>query len=94
MEAVDVQKLMAGESVVVGGVPVVVEKVQRVAGKGLYNPQTVLGDIVVDGFLATTYTSAAKAEVAHALLAPVRAAYVTGGLDLSEAFEVFARYVR
>lgn len=94
LEEVDVEMLKVGESVVVGGVPVVVEKVQKVAGKGLYNPQTVHGDIVVDGFLATTYTSAVKAEVAHALLAPVRAAYMTVGLDLSLAFKIFARYVR
>ena len=51
-----------------------VEAVDRVAATGLFNPQTVHGDIVVDGVLATCYTKAVDMRVAHALLAPVRCA--------------------
>lgn len=93
-EAVAVEGLRVGESVLLNGAEVEVEKVERVRGKGLFNPQTVHGDIVVDGFLATTYTSAVRPSVAHALLAPVRAAYLKGGIDVSRAFEVCAGYFR
>lgn len=41
---------------------------------GLYNPQTTCGDIVVDGFLVTTYTNAVGGfQVGHALMTPLRA---------------------
>lgn len=40
---------------------------------GLVNPQTEQGDIVVNGVLATTYTTAVKPSLAHAALAPLRA---------------------
>lgn len=42
---------------------------------GLYNPQTVDGDIVVNGVLASTYTTTVAPSAAHALLAPLRAAF-------------------
>lgn len=43
--------------------------------RGLYNPQTVHGDIVVDGVKASTYTDTIVHDAAHALLAPFRALY-------------------
>lgn len=52
-----------------------VTEVTRVAAAGLYNPQTLDGDIVVDGFSVTTYTTAVTPNVAHAFLVPVRAGY-------------------
>lgn len=52
-----------------------VSNVSRVAATGLYNPQTTHGDIVVDGFLVTTYTTAIRPNAAHAFLAPLRAGY-------------------
>lgn len=39
---------------------------------GLYNPQTLHGDIVVDGILASTYTTAVSPVLAHASLMPLR----------------------
>lgn len=45
---------------------------------GLYNPQTVSGDIVVSGVLASTYTTAVEPSLAHAVLAPFRAVSVFG----------------
>lgn len=56
-----------------------VTKISKVMDNGLYNPQTVDGDIVVDGIVASTYTEAIKPMTAHALLAPVRAAYCAVG---------------
>lgn len=39
---------------------------------GLYNPQTLHGDIAVNGVVASTYTKAVPPSAAHALLAPFR----------------------
>lgn len=56
-----------------------VEKVAREVRKGLYNPQTVQGDIVVDGFVATTYTTATgNWQCGHGLLTPLRWLYRLG----------------
>ena len=57
-----------------------VDVVERV---GLYNPQTVAGDIFVDGVLASTYTTAVEPELAHALLTPLRAAFRAMGVGVS-----------
>lgn len=54
--------------------------ISRAPGLGLYNPQTVDGDIVVDGVLASTYTTDVEPTLAHGLLAPFRAAYNIFGL--------------
>lgn len=43
-----------------------------VAPRGLYNPQTLGGDLVVAGFRVSTYTTAIEPTAAHGLLAPVR----------------------
>lgn len=48
---------------------------------GLYNPQTKHGDIVVNGFICSTYTEAVAPLSAHALLAPVRL-LSTVGIDV------------
>jgi len=45
------------------------------AARGVYNPQTLDGDLVVDGFRVSTYTTAVAPAAAHGLLAPVRAAW-------------------
>lgn len=43
---------------------------------GVFNPQTMHGDIVVDGILASTYTAAVDPTVAHASLLPLRALHL------------------
>lgn len=58
-----------------------VTRVETVKRAGLYNPQTVHGDIVVDGVLASTYTTAVEPGVAHAVLTPLRAIYQLFGLS-------------
>lgn len=60
--------------------PVNVASVECVGRKGLYNPQTVHGDIVVQGLLASTYTRTVAPGAAHALLVPLRAMYARFGL--------------
>jgi desert hedgehog len=55
--------------------------VSREPAQGLYNPQTLQGDIVVNGLVASTYTQAVAPALAHALLTPVRAAYSLLGLS-------------
>lgn len=72
-------QLKAAESVRVGdslrledGSTASVEAVDQVEASGLYAPHTLHGDIVVDGVAASCYTTAVKARVAHALLAPLR----------------------
>ena len=52
-----------------------VVKVQAVSATGLYNPQTMHGDIIVDGIRVSTYTETVYPRAAHALLAPFRLAY-------------------
>lgn len=74
------QQLIAMRDVVVGtnltvwdGSGAVVNSVSNVVLKGFWNPHTENGQIVVDGFLASCYTSVVSISLAHALLAPVRA---------------------
>lgn len=50
-----------------------VTSVSHVPSRGLYNPQTLNGDIVVNGVLASTYTTAVDPGFAHFVLSPLRA---------------------
>lgn len=72
------------------GTEATITKVDKVKAKGLYNPQTMHGDIVVNGLVATTYTSTIQPGMAHALLAPIRAAYkvVRDALPLGQSVEL------
>lgn len=53
----------------------IVTSVSVVEEKGLFNPQTLHGDIVVNGYICSTYTAAVRPQVAEHLLAPFRALY-------------------
>lgn len=68
---ISVGMMMEGED----GKMMQVVKMDEVVAKGLYNPQTMDGDIIVQGVRCSTYTTAVKPAAAHALLAPVRAAF-------------------
>lgn len=63
-----------------------VERISSATLRGLYNPQTIRGDIVVDGILCSTYTTAIEPNLAHAILAPFRAMFSSYGMT-STAFE-------
>jgi len=56
-----------------------VESVERVVAKGLYNPHTLDGNIVVDGVITSTYTTSVHPILAHGgLLSPLRWMYAFG----------------
>lgn len=65
------------------GASVAVEAVSEVVRRGLYNPQTLKGDIIVNGVLASTYTRAVSPEIAHSLLVPLRIIFNMLGLGVS-----------
>jgi hypothetical protein len=82
--------LSPAETVVVGdelqlgsGDVTTVTEVSCVEGTGLYNPQTLHGDIVVDGVRASTYTTAVEPRLAHAGLSLLRGLYRALGLSVS-----------
>jgi Hint module len=78
--------LASSETVVVGatvelgdGAEATVESVSVVTKRGLFNPHTLHGDIVVDNIRTSTYTTAVEPAIAHSiLLAPARAFYNAG----------------
>ena len=51
----------------------VVNSVEKVKKKGLYNVQTAAGTLIVGGVVISAYTEAFRPSAAHAALAPVRA---------------------
>lgn len=52
-----------------------IASISMVKGRGLFNPQTLHGDIIVDGVRTSTYTTAVEPSVAHILLTPLRYAH-------------------
>ena len=60
------------------GTPAEIIRVEKVWATGLYNPQTLHGDIIVDGFRASTYTTAVEPTLADALLTPLRGLHRLG----------------
>lgn len=72
---------------------VVVNVKSNVRVRGLFNPQTMHGDVVVNGVVTSTFTQSIEPTTAAALLAPVKAAFVVLGrtlgvtLDLSALFD-------
>lgn len=61
-----------------------VSDVSEVSKIGLYNPQTVHGDIIVNSMRASTYTRVIEPPAAQALMAPLRLLY--GALGWSVSF--------
>lgn len=71
-----------GDYVVLGnGTRSIVSEVSRKRGRGLFNPQTIHGDVVVDGVVCSTYTYSVAPTCAHALLAPLRGAFLAFKVD-------------
>jgi Spondin_N/Hint module len=60
------------------GLRLAVTSVSRVRARGLYNPHSLSGDLVVSGVRVSCYTTAVPPRFAHALLAPVRALHQAG----------------
>ncbi len=67
----------------------IVQAVGSVVADGLYNPQTAHGNIVVDGVLCSTFTSAIHPLLAKTLLLPLVLASKLGLYlpSLSKAFD-------
>lgn len=65
------------------GLSTTVEAVSCATSRGIFNPQTISGDIIVNGVRASTYTTAVEPAAAHKLLAPFRALY--SGLGVTTA---------
>lgn len=79
--------VQVGDTVTLGeGGTRVVRQKAYVREKGLYNPQTLHGDIVVDGVVASTYTKSIMPDMAHGLLTPLRWVWWIGGVDVSSPF--------
>ncbi len=79
--------LRAGDTVILAdGTCSKVIRVETVWDEGLYNPHTLDGSIVVDGVVASTFTTAVKPSVARALLAPVAAIFRILGRNLFGPF--------
>lgn len=57
---------------VLPGDRIVVDVVHGVEDKGLFNPHTETGTIVVNGMVSSCYTESVDVRTAHALLVPVR----------------------
>lgn len=77
--------LMAARDVTVGsrleranGTSSVVVAIGSERHRGLYNPHTLHGDIAVDGFITSTFTTSVEPRLASALLAPMRTLYQAG----------------
>jgi Hint module len=60
-----------------------VVSISTVRETGLYNPQTLQGNIVVNGVVASTYTTAVAPQFAHAVLTPLRAFFAIFDLEFS-----------
>lgn len=71
----------------------IIESIERVFRKGLFNPQTTSGDILLfskeNGVLASTYTKAIPPSIAHLLLAPLRLLHGSTGLTLPGLSQMF-----
>lgn len=59
-----------------------VVQIDRVWRRGLFNPQTETGEFIVGGVVVTCYTHAVHASTAHALLAPIRWAFMASRLTI------------
>ena len=63
--------------------PARVVAVDRVVADGLFHPHTLDGDLVVDGFVVSTWTTAVPVAAARAALAPLAAVYRWTGRSVS-----------
>ena len=67
----------------------VVRNVRSVVDRGLYNPQTIHGDIVVNGIISSTFFEAVQPSLARTLMKPVSLLYRMGLISESSAGSLF-----
>lgn len=70
-----------GDVVIAGNGTDTVLFLDRILKTGLYNPQTLHGDIVVNDIKASTYTVSVEQKMAHALLTPLRTLFKWTGFS-------------
>eukprot|EP00179_Madagascaria_erythrocladioides_P004759 CAMPEP_0198317132 /NCGR_PEP_ID=MMETSP1450-20131203/6725_1 /TAXON_ID=753684 ORGANISM="Madagascaria erythrocladiodes, Strain CCMP3234" /NCGR_SAMPLE_ID=MMETSP1450 /ASSEMBLY_ACC=CAM_ASM_001115 /LENGTH=411 /DNA_ID=CAMNT_0044020315 /DNA_START=150 /DNA_END=1385 /DNA_ORIENTATION=+ len=72
-------KVAVGDSLNRGdGSRVRVSMIEKVVADGMYHPHTMQGDVVVNGFRTSGYTTAVAPQLAHVALAPLRVMYMMG----------------
>lgn len=93
------QKLVAAGSIEAGDfLATGVDKYEEVISsedvweQGLYNPHTLTGELVVEGFRASCYTTAVRPDIAKTLLSPLRAAFRLIDADVSAGMLAYARH--
>jgi hypothetical protein len=70
------QNLRVGSVLILGdGRQALVLEKFTVLREGLFNPQTISGSLIVDGFAVSAYTTAVAPSIAHAILCPLRLLY-------------------
>lgn len=73
------KNVAVGDEIELGtGARTTVASISSVSDVGLFNPQTLHGDIVVNNVRASTYTTAVEPTLAHKLLAPLRLLFTAG----------------
>lgn len=78
------QDVQAGDLLVgMHGSPMSVIGLDFVQARGLYNPHTLDGDLVVSGVRVSVYTASVEPQIASALLAPVRGVFQLGWRGMS-----------
>lgn len=68
-----------------------VATISKVKLRGMYAPATVHGDLLVNGFLVSSYTDAVHPEIAHRLLSPLRFLYTMGLKSIASYANAFDR---
>jgi hypothetical protein len=82
-EVIPAGLVKVGDELMLGtGAKSAVVSVSTSVETGIYNPQTLHGDIVVDGVVSSTYTTALSPALGHATLAPLRLVYFVFGVTL------------
>lgn len=71
------------------GRPRLIERISSTLARGLYNPHSLHGDLIVSGVRVSSYTSAVPPHVASGALTPVRLLYRLGLHSLSHLLSMY-----
>lgn len=90
-QLVAASKIVAGDRLLgADRLPRRVERVSSVIARGLFNPQSLDGDLIVSGVRVSAFTTAVDPEVAHSVLVPFRFLYRIG---LYRFVDMFSNHV-
>lgn len=89
-ELVTANQIRKGDALIgADGQPRLVERVSSTLARGLYNPHSLHGDLIVSGVRVSSYTSAVPPSVANSALAPVRLLYRLRWHSLSRLLSMY-----